>query len=214
MSTLHHFWRQLLGLAFVLGLCAIAVAAEPSTRQATSSATVAAPTGPLDFMVTTIDGQQANLADYKGKVVLIVNVASKCGFTPQYAGLQKLYERYQEKGLVILAFPANNFRKQEPGTNEEIKAFATSKYHVTFPLMAKISVAGDDKAALYRYLTAKETGGNFAGEIEWNFTKLLVGRDGTVVARFPSKITPQDPKLIVAIEDALSAPEPARSARK
>jgi glutathione peroxidase len=216
MSTLHRSWRQLLGFACALGVSAIAMAAEPgpSTRPATGPADAAAPTGPLDFTVTTIDGQEANLADYKGKVVLIVNVASKCGFTPQYAGLQKLYDKYMEKGFVILAFPANNFRKQEPGTNEEIKAFATSKYHVTFPLMAKISVAGDDQDALYRYLTSKETGGKFAGAIEWNFTKLLVGRDGTVVARFPSKVTPQDLKMIVAIEDALSAPEPARNAPK
>jgi glutathione peroxidase len=181
--------------------------ASPATQPAAKAPTPA-PAGPLEFKVTTIDGEPATLADYKGKVVLIVNVASRCGFTGQYAGLQKLYDKYMERGFVILAFPANNFKSQEPGSNEQIKAFATSTYHVTFPLMAKISVAGDDKAALYRYLTEKETGGEFAGEIEWNFTKLLIGRDGKVVARFPAKVKPEDSKVIAAIEAALEGERP------
>jgi glutathione peroxidase len=217
MSNVSHSLRHLLGFAgFSSCLIALAASAQasPATQPTAVAAVAPAPASPLDFKVITIDGKEANLADYKGKVVLIVNVASRCGFTSQYAGLQKMYEKYQGKGFVILAFPANNFKNQEPGTNEQIKAFAASKYHVTFPMMAKISVAGDDKAALYAYLTAKETGGNFAGEIEWNFTKLLVGRGGAVVARFPSKIKPEDPKVIVAIEEALAAPEPSRRDQK
>jgi len=211
MSRISCFIRSSYSVAAILcfSMSALAKEAAPTTKPATDP--VGVPAGPLDFHVSAIDGQEVNLADYRGKVVLIVNVASKCGFTPQYAGLQKLYDQYQEKGLVILAFPANNFRKQEPGTNEQIKAFATSKYHVTFPMMAKIDVIGPDEAALYRYLTDKETGGQFAGPIEWNFTKLLIGRDGTVVARFPAKVTPQDPKMIAAIESALNAGQPALS---
>ena len=141
--------------------------------------------------------------------MLIVNVASHCGYTTQYAGLQKLYDKYMEKGFVILAFPANNFRNQEPGTNEQIKAFVTKRFHVTFPMMAKISVKGEDQHPLYRFLTGKETGGEFAGDIEWNFTKLLIGRSGKVVDRFPSKVKPEDPKVIAAIEKALGENAPA-----
>jgi glutathione peroxidase len=191
-------------------LCCFAAALATPTEPADSPTTrTSVAASALDFKVTTIDGREANLADYKGKVVMIVNVASRCGYTPQYAGLQKLYEKYQEKGLVILAFPANNFGGQEPGTNEQIKAFATGKYHATFPLMAKISVAGDDQHALYRYLTSNETGGQFAGPIEWNFTKLLVGRGGSVVARFPAKVKPEDPTVIAAIVKALDVTESA-----
>jgi glutathione peroxidase len=191
-------------VAAVLCGIATAVAAQtgPSTRPAVNAAV---PASAFDFTVITIDGREANLADYKGKVVLIVNVASHCAYTPQYAGLQKLYEKYQEKGLVILAFPANNFGGQEPGSNEQIKAFATDKYHVTFPMLAKISAAGEDQAPLYRYLTSKEAGGQFAGPIKWNFTKLLIDRGGVVVARFPSNIRPEDPAFVAAIEKALDA---------
>jgi glutathione peroxidase len=181
---------------------AIAKDAAPTTKPATEPA-ISAPAGPLDFKVLTIDGQETNLADYKGKVVLIVNVASRCGYTPQYEGLQMLYAKYREKGFVVLAFPANNFRHQEPDNNEKIKAFVTSRYHVTFPMMAKISVKGEDQHPLYRFLTTQPTGGEFAGDIEWNFTKLLIGRNGKVVARFPAKVKPQDPKVIEAIEKAL-----------
>jgi len=176
--------------------------AVPATQPAVDLGATA-PAGPLDFKVTTIDGQPTNLADYKGNVVLIVNVASRCGYTGQYDGLQKLYAKYREKGFVILAFPANNFRNQEPDNNEKIKAFVTSHYHVTFPMMAKISVKGQDQHPLYRFLTTQPSGGEFAGDIEWNFTKLLVGRNGKVIARFPSKVKPEDPKLVGAIEKAL-----------
>src|SRR6476620_4269338 len=152
------------------------------------------PASPLDFTVQDIDGHTVNLADYKGKAVLIVNVASKCGYTPQYAGLEKLYETYKDRGLVIIGFPANNFKGQEPGTNEQIKQFCTEKYNVTFPMMSKISVKGDDKHPLYQLLTREK------GEVTWNFNKFLVGRDGKLIEHFDSKVKPDDAKLTGAIE--------------
>ena len=150
-----------------------------------------------EFTLNSIVGSPAPLSAYQGKVVLIVNVASRCGFTPQYAGLEALYEKYKDRGFVILGFPANNFGGQEPGTNEEIKTFCSSKYNVTFPMYSKISVKGDDQAPLYRFLTA--TG----GEIQWNFTKFLVDKNGKVVARFEPKVTPESPDVAAAIEKAL-----------
>ena len=151
-----------------------------------------------EFTLNSIDGKPAPLSAYQGKVVLIVNVASRCGFTPQYAGLEALYEKYKDRGFTILGFPANNFGAQEPGTNEEIKTFCISKYNVTFPMYSKISVKGDDKAPLYQFLTAA-TG----SEIQWNFTKFLVDKDGKVVARFEPKVTPESPDVAEAIEKAL-----------
>src|SRR5271165_7175644 len=155
-----------------------------------------------EFTPASIDGAPAPLSAYKGKVVLIVNVASRCGYTPQYAGLEKLYEKYEDKGFVILGFPANNFGAQEPGTNEEIKTFCTRKYSVTFPMYAKISVKGADQAPLYAYLT-KDTGPGIAGEIKWNFTKFLVDRNGNVVQRFEPAVTPDSKEVIAAIEKQL-----------
>ncbi len=134
---------------------------------------------------------------------MIVNVASKCGFTPQYDALEKLYLADKDKGFVILGFPANNFHSQEPGTDAEIKTFCTSKYNVTFPMMSKISVKGDDKAPLYQFLTSTEKDGEYGGEIGWNFTKFIVDRNGQVVARFPSKVKPTDPALVSAVDAAL-----------
>jgi glutathione peroxidase len=157
----------------------------------------------LDFTLNSIDGQPAPLAQYKGKVVMIVNVASLCGFTPQYAGLEALYEKYKDKGFVILGFPANNFGSQEPGTNEEIKTFCSRKYNVSFPMYAKISVKGSDKAPLYQFLTDKQTNPASGGEIQWNFTKFLVGRDGRIAQRFESNVEPQSPEVVAAIEKAL-----------
>jgi len=151
-----------------------------------------------EFTLNSIDGKPAPLSAYQGKVVLIVNVASRCGFTPQYAGLEALYEKYKDRGFVILGFPANNFGGQEPGTNEEIKTFCSTKYNVTFPMYSKISVKGEDKAPLYQFLT-DATG----SEIQWNFTKFLVDKDGKVVARFESKVTPESPDVAAAIEKAL-----------
>ncbi len=153
-----------------------------------------------DFTVETIDGKKKNLADYKGKALLIVNTASKCGFTPQYKGLEALYEEYKSKGFEILAFPANNFMGQEPGNNEEIKQFCTLKYKTTFPLFAKISVRGNDIHPLYAYLT-KDSG--FAGPITWNFNKFLVAPDGKVVARFGSKAEPQSPDIVGELKKIL-----------
>jgi len=157
----------------------------------------------MDFTLNSIDGQPAPLAQYKGKVVMIVNVASKCGYTPQYAGLEALYEKYKSKGFVILGFPANNFGAQEPGTNEEIKSFCSRTYNVTFPMYAKISVKGEDKHPLYQFLTDKATNPETSGEIKWNFTKFLVGKDGKVLARFESAVTPESPEVGAAIEKAL-----------
>jgi glutathione peroxidase len=158
--------------------------------------------GIYSFTLNSIDGQPAPLADYKGKVVLIVNVASQCGFTPQYSALEAIYEKYKDQGFVILGFPANNFGAQEPGTNEEIKTFCSRKYSVTFPMYAKISVKGNDQAPLYAYLT-KETGAGIAGDIKWNFTKFLVDRDGKVVQRFEPAVTPDSKEVIAAIEKQL-----------
>jgi glutathione peroxidase len=157
----------------------------------------------LDFTLNSIDGQPAPLSAYQGKVVLLVNVASRCGYTPQYAGLEALYEKYKDRGFIIIGIPANNFGAQEPGANQEIKAFCTSKYHVTFPMMAKVSVKGSDIAPLYRFLTDKSQNPSTGGEIGWNFTKFLIGPDGKVLARFDSAIEPDSRQVTSAIEKAL-----------
>lgn len=157
-----------------------------------------------DFTMKDINGKDAMLKSYKGKVLLVVNTASKCGYTPQYEGLEKIYGKYKEQGFVILGFPANNFGAQEPGTNEEIKEFCTLKYKVSFPMFAKISVKGDDIHPLYAYLTSKETNPDFGGEITWNFNKFLIGRDGKILNRFSSKDKPEDEKVTTAIEEALA----------
>ena len=158
--------------------------------------------GVYSFTLNSIDGKPSPLADYKGKVVMLVNVASKCGYTPQYSALEAIYKKYKDQGFVILGFPANNFGAQEPGTNEEIKTFCTRKYSVSFPMYSKISVKGDDQAPLYAYLT-KETGPGITGEIKWNFTKFLVDRDGKVVQRFEPAVTPDSQEVTSAIEKQL-----------
>jgi glutathione peroxidase len=151
-----------------------------------------------EFTMNSIDGAPLPLSSFKGKVLLIVNVASFCGFTPQYEQLEAVYEKYKDQGFVIAGFPANNFGAQEPGTNEEIKTFCTRKYNVKFPIYSKISVKDPDKAPLYQYLT--ETAG---GEIKWNFTKFLIDRNGKIIARFESPVKPDSPEVIAAIEKAL-----------
>src|SRR6266496_2231791 len=151
-----------------------------------------------DFSVEDIKGKAQKLDRYEDKVVMIVNVASKCGFTPQYKGLEALYRKYKDQGLVILGFPANDFKGQEPGTNEQIKEFCTSKYDVTFPMMSKISVKGDDQHPLYKQLTDAK------GPVTWNFNKFLIGRDGKLIEHFDSKVKPEDAKLTGAIEKALA----------
>ena len=145
--------------------------------------------------------------------MLLVNVASKCGLTPQYKALESTYEKYREKGFVVIGFPANNFMGQEPGTDAEIKQFCTTKYNVTFPLMSKISVKGDDKHPLYKFLTEGKAGEDFAGDIEWNFAKFLVDRNGNVMARFGSRTTPDSPQVSEAIEKALAAGPGKQAAR-
>jgi glutathione peroxidase len=157
-----------------------------------------------DFTVKDIDGNDVKLKKYKGKVALVVNVASKCGYTPQYEGLQAIYEKYKAQGFVVLGFPANNFKNQESGTNAEIKEFCESKYKVTFPMFAKISVSGEDQEPLYKYLTSKETNPQYAGDITWNFNKFLVDKNGKILARFTSKDTPQSEAVTQAIEKALA----------
>lgn len=157
----------------------------------------------LDFTMKDIDGNDVSLAKYKGKAVMIVNVASKCGMTKQYEQLQQLHEKYANKGLAILAFPANNFGGQEPGTNEEIKSFCSTKYKVGFDLFAKVSVKGDDTCELYKFLTSESKNAKFAGEIPWNFTKFLLDREGNVVGRFKPQTRPDATEVIQAIESAL-----------
>lgn len=161
----------------------------------------AAPAGVLSFTMKSIDGKDVPLSEYSGKVLLIVNTASECGYTPQYAGLEKLYLRYKDKGLRILAFPANNFGAQEPGSNAEIKAFCSTNYDVTFDLFEKISVKGEDIHPLYHYLT---TGTEFQDDIKWNFTKFLVSRKGEVVARFGTKIDPLSTDVETQIMERLN----------
>jgi len=157
-----------------------------------------------DFTLSSIDGQPTPLSFFKGKVVLLVNVASRCGFTPQYTALEAVYEKYKDRGFVIVGIPANNFGGQEPGTNQEIKAFCSAKYHVTFPMMAKVSVKGSDMTPLYQFLTDKSLHPDTGGEIGWNFTKFLAGPDGKVIARFDSAVEPDSPQVTGAIEKALA----------
>jgi glutathione peroxidase len=171
--------------------------------------------GPLAFKMKDIDGKEVDLAKtYTGKVVLVVNVASKCGLTPQYQDLEKIFETYKDKGFVVLGFPANEFGAQEPGTNAEIKEFCSSKYKVTFPMFAKIVVKGDGIDPLYKFLTEKETDPAYAGEIKWNFTKFLVGADGKLAARFEPKVTPMSKEVTTAIEKALPAPPASQPAKQ
>ncbi len=157
----------------------------------------------LNFTMTDIAGKPVELSKYRGKVVLLVNVASQCGYTPQYAGLQKLYEKYGKDGLVVIGVPANEFGGQEPGTDAEIKQFCTTRYHVTFPMMSKVVVKGPGICPLYKFLTSKETDPKFAGEIGWNFEKFLISRSGEVVGRFKSDVEPEAAELVKAVEAEL-----------
>jgi len=154
-----------------------------------------------DFKVKTIDGKEASLSDYKGKAVLIVNTASECGYTPQYAGLEALYEKYRSRGFTVLGFPSNDFGAQEPGTNAEIKKFCELRYKTTFPLFSKIPVKGPDADPLYKYLTGLP--GKQGGPVTWNFNKFLVGPDGKVIEHFDSKVEPMSPELTSKLEQAL-----------
>lgn len=163
-----------------------------------------APASVLDFQVKDIDGNDVDLSKYRGKVLLLVNTASQCGLTPQYEGLESLYEKYKDQGLEVLAFPANEFGMQEPGSNEQIKTFCSTKYNVTFPLFSKIVVKGEGIHPLYQFLTSESTNPGHAGEISWNFAKFLVNRKGEVVARFDPKVKPETPEVQAAVEKALA----------
>lgn len=153
------------------------------------------------FTMKTIDGKDRSLAEYKGKVLLLVNVASECGYTPQYKDLEEVYRKYKKQGFVVLGFPANNFGGQEPGTDEEIKEFCSMNYGVTFDMFSKISVKGEDQHPLYKYLT---TGSPVPGEVKWNFQKYLVDRKGTVVAMIPTRTKPTDDGVVSRIEALLA----------
>ena len=151
-----------------------------------------------EFTMKSIDGKPVDLSSYKGKILLLVNVASKCGYTPQYTGLQALHEKYKDRGLVVIGIPANNFGGQEPGSDEEIKTFCSRTYNVSFPMMSKVSVKGADMTPLYGYLTQQ------GGDVKWNFTKFLVGKDGKVLSRFESRVAPDAQELTSAVEAALA----------
>jgi len=211
----------------VLALCTTFAAAQDKTKpekrpeesqKDEEKVTAETATSPLDFTMKDIDGEDVRLSKFKGKVVLIVNVASKCGYTSQYRDLQSLHERYGKRGLRIFAFPANNFSNQEPGTNAEIKAFCQSKYNVNFDLFEKVSVRGPNACELYKFLESEEKNPVFGGPIGWNFTKFLVNREGQVIDRFPPRLEPKAGLVTRAIEKALKAtPEkpdkPAKPAR-
>jgi glutathione peroxidase len=198
----------LLGLAFVASLAAAGPQAETAPA-GTSTAAVGAASreantvstnGVHQFTVKTIEGKDRSLGDYAGKVLLIVNVASECGFTPQYKDLEALYLKYKDRGFAILGFPSNDFHHQEPGTDEAIKSFCDRNYQVTFDLFPKVHAKEDPQAPLYRYLTTQP---GFEGPITWNFNKFLVGKDGKVLARFDSKVKPLSEELVAALEKAL-----------
>jgi glutathione peroxidase len=157
----------------------------------------------LQFKTKSLEGNDVDLAQYKGKVLLIVNTASKCGYTPQYKGLEALHEKYSKDGLAVLGFPCNQFHHQEPGSSQQIREFCTSKYKVSFDLFEKIDVNGPNKAPLYKWLESADATPSDPGPVGWNFEKFLVGRDGKVIARFRSAVGPTNPKLVAAIEEAI-----------
>jgi glutathione peroxidase len=190
--------RTLIGLAAGLLLLAPALVTAEGKDKGDKKVAPA-----LNFKMKSLDGKAVNLSKYQGKVVLIVNVASQCGYTPQYEGLQKLYEKYGKDGLVVLGVPANEFGKQEPGSNEEIARFCKSEYGVTFPMLAKIVVKGEGICPLYKHLTSKDTDPKFGGDIKWNFTKFLISKDGEIVNRFEPKVKPESEEMTKAIEAEL-----------
>ena len=184
-----------------------AVAPDDPKVTAAVEAQLAAPPGPLSFTMRDLHEDNVDLSQYRGQVVLIVNVASRCKYTPQYNGLEALYAKYHDQGLVILGFPANNFAAQEPGTDDDIAKFCTTK-NVTFPLFSKIAVVGSSMPGLYKFLTSRQTDPDYGGAIQWNFTKFLISRQDQVVNRFTPETDPQDPALVAAVESALAQPLP------
>jgi glutathione peroxidase len=199
---------RLVGLFATIGLIAAVGSSEllelgPAQAKQEGAVLMAAQTPMVyDFTLNDIDGKPVSLDQFRGKVLLLVNTASFCGNTPQYADLEKMYEQYREKGFEILAFPANNFGQQEPGTNEEIKTFCHTKYSLSFPLFSKISVKGDNKHPLYRYLTEQSP---FSGEVEWNFQKYLIDRSGKIIARYHHRTKPSAPEVVQDVERVLAA---------
>lgn len=189
------FVRSMLAAA-AIGCVAIAAQAAEKESKAVPAA--------LNFKMKSLDGKPVDLSKYKGKVVLIVNVASQCGNTPQYAGLEELHEKYADKGLAILGFPANEFGAQEPGSDTEIAEFCEKNYGVKFDMFSKVVVKGEGQCPLYKYLTSKDTDPKFAGDINWNFEKFLIGRDGNVVARFAPKVKPESEEVVSVIEEQLA----------
>jgi glutathione peroxidase len=175
----------------VASVCAVALAMLPAAQATEKVMSI------HDLRANTLDGRPKSLSDYKGKVLVVVNTASECGFTPQYEGLEKLYESYKDRGVVVLGFPSNDFGKQEPGSAEEIKKFCETRYHVTFPMFEKVVTHGEGQSPVYKFLTAKN------GEPKWNFHKYVVGKDGQVKAAFGSKVTPDSKELDDAIQAAL-----------
>ena len=169
-----------------------------------ASAWAADAKSPLDYTLNGIDGKPVELSKFKGQVVLVVNVASKCGNTPQYKGLEEVYKKYNDKGLAVLGFPANEFGGQEPGSDEQIAEFCKSTYNVDFPMFSKVVVKGSGITPLYKHLTSKDTNPQFAGDVTWNFEKFLIGRNGQVVARFSPKTKPEAPEVVKAIETELA----------
>lgn len=167
----------------------------------------AAVPGFYDFTMKEIYGEEVNLGTFRGKVLLVVNVASRCGFTKQYAGLEKLYQTYKDRGFAVLGFPANNFLGQEPGTDSEIRQFCKNTYGVSFPMFSKISVKGKNIHPLYAFLTSKDLHPEHGGAVSWNFNKFLIDRNGNVSGRFGSRTAPGSPVLVQAIEQALAASE-------
>jgi glutathione peroxidase len=171
----------------------------------------ATPASLFEIEVPDIDGTVVKLATYSGNVLLLVNTASKCGYTGQYTGLQALYDKYQAKGFLVLGFPANDFLWQEPGSNAEIKDFCSRKFRISFPMFEKIEVTGKNQHPVYQYLTRKESNPEFSGSISWNFNKFLIGRSGKILARFGTRTDPEAPEIIQAIEKALAEPLPAKT---
>ena len=187
----------------VIALMLVVIAAFAGSLLYTPAPVTAAGPSVLDFKVKDIDGNEVKLRKYKGSVLLIVNTASKCGYTPQYQSLEATYNKYKDKRFFVLGFPSNNFGDQEPGTDAEIKEFCTSKYNVTFPMFAKISVKGEGQDPLYAYLTDLKINPVYGGVITWNFNKFLINRKGEIIGRFSSKQTPDSPEVTAAIETAL-----------
>ena len=195
----------MLGVMLLLPFAAAAFAfGEPTTQPSTQPSAESSVPPVLRFTMKSLDGRDVDLSQYQGKVILMVNTASKCGNTPQYAPLEALYKKYADQGFVILGFPSNDFGHQEPGTDTQISEFCTKNYGVTFDMFSKVDVKGDNICPLYQYLTSPDTDQPFAGTITWNFEKFLIARDGHIAARFKPKTQPDSPQVISAIEAELA----------